>query len=571
MRRRSRTSVGLDFGHQSVKIVVASANGRSLRVQRIERLSLPLDGADPASVVHKWWEESGLGSTPVVAQVGGSRLLYQNLALEPEDPREPDQVAAMEALRFGEMTDSVMEVSITPATPEPSERRHLLALARPDLLRLALKPVVGTGVDFINACPAPIALYNGVVALGEPVHQPTLFADLGATHTEVVIGDGRGVLFARSFAMGSLQLTQALASRQRIALQQAERIRVGADRIEDLPEGMQQTMEQFVRQWHQELQACIQLFLESRDATASRVEVSRILLSGGGALWEPLYGLLRAESRIPLSSVGRIPGHEQTPSLDFMIAAGLAADGLGIARAPSSLLTPEVRSHLNRQRNKQYWMMTGVFAVASVGMLFAATQVAFGREEKTLQKHNRVLQRSDRIRKESESALGKKQQIEEMLEPLQEVVNNSVRIRDLTLYIARNKSRSDFLTFLGDSESYIRQRMDQPVESEEGERRIRSPRRELQIQEMTRKEAEALRNAQMNRLIIEGYTRRTNLSTVKALIEKLNEHPMVERADLLSDDLVFSDPADEEQWSSKRNKKFVLLVNLTPLNREDGK
>jgi len=564
MPRRSRTSVGLDFGHQSVKIVVASANGKSLRVQKTERLSLPLDGADAASVVHKWWEESGLGSSPVVAQVGGSRLLYQNLVLEPEDPREADQVAAMEARRFGEMTDSVMEVSITPASPEQNERRHLLALARPDLLRLALKPVMGTGVDLINACPAPIALYNGVVSLGEPVHQPTLFADLGATHTEVVIGDGRGVLFARSFAMGTLQLTQALASRQRIALQQAERIRVGAERLEDLPEGMQQTLEQFVSQWHQEINACIQLFLESRDAASPRVELSRILLSGGGALWEPLSDMLRAESRLSLSTVGRIPGHEQVQSRDFMIAAGLAADALGIARAPSSLLTPEVRSHLNRQRNKQYWMMTGVFAAASVGMIIAATQVAFSREKKTLQSHDKILRRSEQIRKQNNTSMEKKVRIEEMLKPLQEVVNNSVRIRDLTLFIAENKSRSDFLTFLGDSESYIRQRMDQPVDPEDGERRIRSPRRELQIQEMTRRQAEALRNAQMNRIIIEGYTRRTNLSTVKSLIERLRSHPTVERADLLSDDLVFSDPADDQIWSSRRNKKFVLEVILTP-------
>jgi len=564
MPRRSRTSVGLDFGHQSVKIVVASANGKSLRVQKTERLSLPLDGADAASVVHKWWEESGLGSSPVVAQVGGSRLLYQNLVLEPEDPREADQVAAMEARRFGEMTDSVMEVSITPASPEQNERRHLLALARPDLLRLALKPVMGTGVDLINACPAPIALYNGVVSLGEPVHQPTLFADLGATHTEVVIGDGRGVLFARSFAMGTLQLTQALASRQRIALQQAERIRVGAERLEDLPEGMQQTLEQFVSQWHQEINACIQLFLESRDAASPRVELSRILLSGGGALWEPLSDMLRAESRLSLSTVGRIPGHEQVQNRDFMIAAGLAADALGIARAPSSLLTPEVRSHLNRQRNKQYWMMTGVFAAASVGMIIAATQVAFSREKKTLQSHDKILRRSEQIRKQNNTSTEKKVRIEEMLKPLQEVVNNSVRIRDLTLFIAENKSRSDFLTFLGDSESYIRQRMDQPVDPEDGERRIRSPRRELQIQEMTRRQAEALRNAQMNRIIIEGYTRRTNLSTVKSLIERLRSHPTVERADLLSDDLVFSDPADDQIWSSRRNKKFVLEVILTP-------
>jgi Tfp pilus assembly PilM family ATPase len=562
MPKTSKTAIGLDIGHQAIKVVVATANGQALRVRRMERIPLPLDGSDVAQTLQRWWEEENLGKYPVVTQIGGSQVLYQYLEMEPEDPREPEQVGRMEALRFGEMTDSQMEVSTSPISKNPKERRLLLTMARPHQLETALGSCQQAGLNLVNAVPAPIALYNGVVALGEPVHQLTLFADLGSTRTEVSIADGQGVLFARSFAMGTLQLTQALAGRERTSLQQAERMRIQAASFEALPESMHEVCNQFVRQWHQEITACVHMFKESAGRSQPQAKISRILLSGGGTAWKPLEAALRSAAEIPLSLVGRINGHEQVDSRDYMIAAGLAADALGISRTPSSLLTAGLRQRLNRQRNKQYWMVTGVFAVATVAMVAATTQVAFSRESQTLQQKNTTLQRSELIRKESEEIVAKKLHLEQMMLPLADVVQNSARIRDLTLFIAREKSNSDFITFLGDSESYLQLRLDEQSQTEEGSRRMRSPLQELQKDEMARLQAESMRDAKMNRLIIEGFTSRENLSTVKALIEKLKTPPAVQRADLLSDDLIFADPERDKQWSRGRFQRFVLEVKL---------
>jgi hypothetical protein len=150
-------------------------------------------------------------------------------------------------------------------------------------------------------------------------------------------------------------------------------------------------------------------------------------------------------------------------------------------------------------------------------------------------------------------------QVDKMLRPLTDFVSNSTRIRDLTLFIAREKDPEDFLTFLGDSESYLQLRLEN---ADDKERRALTPTRRLALQQLNRKQAEEMRDARMNRIIVEGFTRQQNLSTVKSLIEKLETLPSVARADLLSDDLIFEDPERASEWASTRFRRFVLDLRL---------
>ncbi len=565
MRTSSKSAVGIDIGHHSIKVVQAVANGQKLRVLRAEELPLPLDLSETGKTLRRWWEETHLGNVPVVAQVGGSRVLYQHIKMDAEDPREFEQVGNMEAMRFSEMTDAQMEVSVSPASNLKQERHLLLGMARPDLLEMALSPVVSGKLNLINACPAPVALYNGYIGLGEPIHQPTLFVNLGASHTEVIIGDGQGVRFARSFALGSAQITQSFAGRSKIPFAQAERLRLKSEKLSDLPEEMAEVLGGFVRQWIQELNACLQIFSEANGKTGSGDEIRRMMLCGGGSQWHPLQQQLKSELAISISYPGTLPGLDTQSSPAYIIACGLAADALGIARAPSSLLTPQIRQSLNRKRNKQYWAVTSVFSVAALAMFGAATQISFQREKKQLDAHNATLQRSDAIRRDSEALLTQKEQVDKMIRPLSDFVSNSTRIRDITLFIATEKDPEDFLTFLGDSESYLQIRLEN---ADDKERRAMTPSRKLSLQKLNRQEAEEMRDARMNRIIVEGYTRKKDLSTVKDLIEKLAALPSVESADLLSDDLIFDDYDRAPQWDSTRFKRFVLdlhlVENLTP-------
>ncbi|WFB34419.1 pilus assembly protein PilM [Kiritimatiellota bacterium B12222] len=559
MRKPAKSVVGLDIGQHSIKLVQASANGQKLRILRAEEIPLPLNASEIGAVLHRWWDESHLGHCPVVTQVGGSRVLYQHLKMEAEDPRDYAQVAHMEAQRFSEMTDSQMEASVSPASRLKQERNLLLCMARPDLLEMALAPALSAHLNLVNACPAPVALYNGFTSLGEPIHQPTLFADVGATHTEVIIGDGQGVRFARSFSLGTGQLTQSLASQAHISFAQAERLRIKALSTAELSPELEGILDSFVRQWNQELNACLQMYQESAGKAHDNEDIRRVMISGGGTLWKPLQTALKQTLSLSVSFPGRLPNQQSQESPSFIIACGLAADGLGIARAPSSLLTPQLRQGLNRKRNKQYWVATSVFSVAALAMFGAATQISFQRERKQLDKHNATLQRSDAIRQESETLLLKKQQVDTMIMPLADFVSNSTRIRDLTLFIALEKDPQDFLTFLGDSESYLLIRLES---ADDKEKRTLSPARRLALQQLNRQQAQAMRDARMQRIIVEGFTQKKDLSTVKILIEKLSSLPTVERADLLRDDLVFPDPEHEKLWASNGYSRFVLDLRL---------
>lgn len=560
MPKISKTVLGLDVGHHAVKLVVATANANRLRVTRAEHIPVPPGTPDISGVLRKWFEENKLTHLPVVSAVGGGRVMYQSVVMEKEDPRTPEQVAAIEAVKFSDMTDARMVHTVTPASNDPRERRLLISLARPELLQNAIQPLSRAGLRLVNACPSPVALYNGVTSLGEPVHQTAMFVDVGATHTEIVVGDGRGVLFARSFAMGAAQLTQSVATQAKLPLAQAERARLQAKTFAELPGESPRACEQFVSRWIRELNACLQI--HRNGPGADREDVSRVVLSGGGVLWQPLFDAIKAACDLPVRPVGRIAGHEEAQSAEFMIAAGLAADGLGIGRGEASLLPDDLRALLTRERNKKYWLVTGLFSVAAVGMLAAATHTAFVRERAELTRQNNTLQRFASIRRDIESVEARMALIDEMSDPLARFVHNSARIRKLTLLIADLKGAEDFITFLGDSETYLELRV---LSLEE---RMRDSDREVRDQismvqrRVDRQRAERLRDPGMNRLIVEGFTAREDLSTVRALIQGLREHPEVNRADLLTDDFVFPDIDRDEAWRSTGNRRFVLDIRL---------
>ena len=70
------------------------------------------------------------------------------------------------------------------------------------------------------------------------------------------------------------------------------------------------------------------------------------------------------------------------------------------------------------------------------------------------------------------------------------------------------------------------------------------------------------RPARLEHMIIEGYTRKFDFSTVRTLIDHLEAAHFVASADLLSDDkLVQADPS-ESKGTDRKLKRFVIDVKV---------
>lgn len=557
-----RSILGLDVGHYSVKAVLAvPQSGKRMRVLKAETIPVPPGLPSPAKPIQRWIEENELQGTPVVLSISGSRVLYQTLTREEGDPRTPDQIAAIEAMRFREMTDSVMLHTATPASLDEREPHMLISFVRPDLLNLSLAALEESGTKLVNCVPAPVALYNGVRAIGEPVKGVIAVAHVGATNTEVVIGDGRGVLFARSFSLGTALLTNAFASALGVTPQEAERQRLEAMDIEQLPAEGKTAVDQFTRRWQEEVQSCIDMYRSQVDADRS---VERIMLSGGGVRWDPLRQQLLSATGLPAAMVGNLPGQEHTQSAEYIIAAGLAASGLNLAVAPGSLLPEEIRGSLVRERNKQYWLLTGIFSVAAMGVFVVSLNMGMAREREYLTNYNSQLERCKASAKQIEAMQKRLDTINEMTQPLIRFVNNSARVRDLTLFIGENLASDAFITLIADSESYIRQREEtyEAFRTKKDGPRPRRPALYRDRQQSTQAEIARLRNARMNLLIVEGFSTGPGYFGVRDLIRMLEKREEVEAVDLMTDDLIIEDDFTDPQWLSTGGRKFVVRIQL---------
>ena len=547
------TVLGLDIGGFCARAVWAEMRGNKPFVTRTEMMRLPAGSTDSTQAIKPWVEKLKLENHPCVIAVSGQSCMFQPFLLPPNDPRTPEQAAAMEVIQFNEMASDAMSYAFQPFSFNAGEKRLLLAMTRPAILDQALESARRLELDVIDVVPSPAALFNAGEAVLPSHGEPYMYVDIGNSSTSVAVGADCGLIFARAFAGGGNLFTEALALSEDISIGQAENFKTRKASLSGETGG--ETLVAAADMWISELQSCFSVYQSVFGERKTRIQ--KIVFAGGGALLGGFPEYVGKKLGIETVLLKDFPGMESLHNgAGFAVAAGLSAAGLGCETASLSLLPANVRNELHFRKQKPFWIASAVTVAAILGVCLYAGSRQLKRMHKHLRQQQAALDEHALLANQIEAIKANSEHIREMALPVKKLLRAGPLARDLTTLVLDSTAPGDWITMICDSRFYfdLPDHKDTTFELRPG---MRDPRRKQRKQDKTESEQERFQE-----LIIEGYTCSRNLESVRKLIAKLRATPYVETADLLPDDKI----ADEGEILGKRRnpnaQRFVIEARM---------
>ncbi len=546
--------IGLDIGRYAVKAAwVESRSGRPV-IRRLEQLRLPYEGTDPFAVIGPWLASLHIGRTPCVLGIPGTDVICQPLTLPPADPRTAEQAVDIEVIRFNEMASETMLYGFIPFEGTPGQRALQLCMARPAAVEPLLSFTKDAGLNLVDLIPMPAALHAAGASSFRESEQPVILADVGDTSTVVTIASRRGFLFGRAFAGGGRLFTEALARLNRIPPAQADSLKTSRSETTETNTPAPD-LTGAIDIWVAELQSCVAVF--DSLFTARDMRPGRLLLAGGSASLTGFAGQVATRMPFPVELFRDLPGYPATDQPEsFAAAVGLAWTGHLPPEQRISLLPRTMRDEQVFRRQKPYWLA----AAAMAGLILVATVIGgyrdIRRKQAMLGTQRAGLARRQQLAGRIEGVKFRNDQLRAMAAPVGTMLTTGARFQLLITHITGllPADGSDWIRLIADADSYFPGRGFTPP------RRRKNP-DEPDVNPLRPAASDGI-PSMVQTLIIEGYTRRLDFSTVRNLIVSLKTLDFVESADLLGDDRVVLPPEATRPALRPGVQRFVLEVKL---------
>jgi hypothetical protein len=405
--------------------------------------------------------------------------------------------------------------------PDGPGRRILMGIARADAAEKALELPGKLDLYVADVMPSAMAFFNAVAQFLRRPSRPFMAVDIGHEGTDVVIGRKGVLLFARRMHPGASEFPDDALSPGNEAGSAA------------------------LQRWMEELRSCLTLYGTQGD---DRERPTRLVLCGGGGRIEHLAERLSKD--LGLETV-RL--EEETPPKRleepgrFATAAGLALAGLGRGDVRLSLLPQPVRERRALRWQLKYWVASGAGAVLALILIIAGLRHDVKGERHTLDIRARQLSALRELEQRLDDAQMRNAGLRERTAPLRVAVHNGLVVQRVLHALARAKHADDWLTLVADADSYF-------IEQDNNATNIVA----------AMEERAAPDNAAVETVVVEGYTPVEDLSTVRAMIEKLRTSSAVAGADLLGDDRVVHQPELDERWAETGCRLFAVEITVTP-------
>ncbi len=550
---RNVTAVGLDIGRYAARAVWMTWQAGQPRVVRAEALPLPLDSTDPGPVLRPWIEQTGLAKRGCALGLPGGESMFQPIPIAPGDPRSDEQAARIEVVKYNEMVQDEMVYGCVPVQAGEGDRRLLLAMARPGVTGRVLETARGLGLNVIDIVPTPVALFNALCPVRE-ADGLCLYLGIGAQATDLAVGLDDRLLFARSFAVGGRLFTDAVARERGVTAGRAQSEKEAEGDLRRQDDAVGARLRSVADLWLSELRSCLSVYRSLFPGAG--FEPVRAVLAGGGARLAGLAGYASSQLGIPFELPATCAGEPGgVAPAEFAVACGLALAALGRGGVRMSLLPPEVREDLLFRRDKPYWVAAG----AAAGLILAVSLVGgyrdYRRKHAELREREASLERRQRLVGEIEGIRAQGDLLESLASPVARMLRTAPSVRSVLSLLAEARNEDDRITMVCDAASYFAARR-------EGGRRPARPGGRALWGGDEEGGAPPAAGPVLDRLMIQGYTRKPGLTTVKDLIARLKEAPFVASADLLSDDELVERDGTAAGPGGERVYRFVIDLTV---------
>ncbi len=311
-----RSVVGLDIGTSGVRAAELTLGRHGTTLERFGQVALPLgavrDGevVDPdavATALRQLWEQAKFGSRKVVVGVANQKVVVRQVDLPWLPMAELRTSLPYQVQDYIPMPVEHAILDLHPLeefTAESGARmlRALLVAASREMVGSAVEAVTKAGLQ-----PSMVDLTSFAVLRSQAHADSGLGAvngealvDVGANVTNIIVHQGGVPRFVRILLMGGADVTEAVAERLGVAVEQAEAIKQAtglapvADTAEPHPasRAIEATGSAFV----EEVRGSLDYYL----AQSGSARIGRVVLSGGGSRLGGLVERLSAATHLPV-------------------------------------------------------------------------------------------------------------------------------------------------------------------------------------------------------------------------------------------------------------------------------
>jgi len=497
--------LGVDTGAHTIKVARLQRRGpfwRAAGAFLLERTDRP---EHDARALRALLRDKGWQHFPCVIGIR-SELLSIRLLDAPERGEDGWRKLAASHIESFEVLAGAPAVTEFCVVRKGRFSRMMLVTARVDTIEREMEFVRAAGVQVLDIAPGPLALSAGLRRMLPRSRRPVIALDIGHEGTEFVVAHGEALLHVR-------------------------RISIGARHLSSEHEDREPPVERpHFRQWLEEIHSAYRAFtLQHGDDV---VWPETLSLTGGHALQpEQMERLAELLDVTPYEWASHdLPGASRHVS-----AWGLAWLGTGRNRMRISLLPPGIKAAETERRQARYWITT-------CAALSLAAMLALVNAHRDLRAKNRLLSaqtiwveqlqqwESERAQLQERNTLLRQQVL-----PLRSAVRNNQAVRALLGAVSEARAPNDWFVFIADAESYNRFPA-RPLDNEP-----RPPGWEP-----------------FRHIVLEGYTPVDDLSTVRAMIEKLRAYPFILNVDLLADDKIQPEWSRPYIWMESGARRFAL-------------
>ncbi|HEY7115411.1 MAG TPA: pilus assembly protein PilM [Tepidisphaeraceae bacterium] len=318
--------IGVDIGHDSVKMLQVEAVGTSLEVTAAAKMPLPPEAReDPqrrlplaCGLIRQMFRQHPFRGRDVVAALPRDIVHMKNLRLPQIPAEELPAIVKFEARNVFPFDVDTAQVHYLAAgeVRQGTEVRQevILVAAKNDDVNAVVEELHGTAGAIIQSLDVePCALYRSVerfIRRKEDENDVNVLVDVGVRRSLVVIGRGRDISFVKTIDIGGQHFHEAVSRKLGITATEAEALRrrlvEGGEPADPAArrDPVRQAVFDATRSPIEELGREISLCLRYYSVTFRGHRPTRLRLVGGEACDPQLQSLLNAALVIPVE-VGR--------------------------------------------------------------------------------------------------------------------------------------------------------------------------------------------------------------------------------------------------------------------------
>lgn len=576
---RTKQIIAIDVGARSVRAVWVSLRGGTPVVTRVEPFSLPLDEEEPHALISTWVAKLGLTKHFCVVALPGAQTVFQSGRIMQNDPRTPEQIAAMDIAQFSEMAGDEMVHDVFAFVPpfEIGVQRYIMSMARPASISKAIQDAERNHLRPADLIAAPVALHNAMEAFAGDHEEPWCYVNIGHAQTEVAVGLKTGLLFARSFPVGGKLFTEAVSQATGLSAVQAE-VRKHSDcglrETDACFEGLRGAADR----WASQFNACMGVYrsqFQDRKFTPAR-----LVITGGSAQLKGLKEYLAAKlfmTVITAAELPDVPAAYRPYIGTYDLAYGLALTAMRCGTTYLSLLPEDLKDEVVFRAKKPWWVAAAVFLIGTMALYSVAGVYFLRRDGAQLEEKRQLLRQREQIDKRIQDLKALASQMQTNSLPLASLLLNGPLAREVLTLVASTVDPNDWITLFCDEKIYNPKEQDVDTAATTPQAAVRNPFSLFRTirpsagpapSASTEKKEAAIRKDLVAPLssifIVEGYTPNPSLKSVREMIERLKTSPEIARVDLRSDDQVLSPTGIPELEAEKipKFRRFVLEIEV---------